>query len=85
MTDALAWSKAARGIVDLDSLSKQASHVKDPFPHQLDHIILKGFHAKLAKVRLERDACPVISGLASCDLWLSLAAHVCTEHLHTDS
>ena len=65
----------------LDSLSQHPSHIKDPLSHQHDHIILQGFHAKFAKVRLEGHACPVVTGLASRNLWLSLLAHVCTEHL----
>lgn len=38
-------------------------------------------HIKLGQVWLKRDACPVVAGLAGCDLGCALGAHVVAERL----
>jgi hypothetical protein len=43
--------------------------------------LLSHLHVELCQVWLERDAGPVVSGLAGCDLGLALGAHVAGERL----
>ena len=49
--------------------------------HQRHGVILKFRHVKLGEVGLERDACPVVGGLALGHHRLALLAHVVLKHL----
>lgn len=69
------------GLACLDCFPKNTSHVKDALPHEHDNFVFQSLHAKLGQVWLESNGCPVITGLAVCDLWLSLLAHVIAEDL----
>lgn len=67
--------------LNLHAFTQATSYIHYTLAHESHHICLKMIHVEFGQVRFEGDLRPIFVGLALCDLWFCLVAHVVCEHL----